>query len=141
MLEWHDIVFRFGAATLIGALMGVYLELRGKPTGLRMLGLVALASAVAVLAVAQHSEADISRVIQGVIAGVGFLGAGVILHLGRDVGAVHGLSTAATIWFTASLGVLCGLAAGASWLSRSSLPPILLIASRAIEKWAGLPDR
>jgi putative Mg2+ transporter-C (MgtC) family protein len=91
--------------------MGVYLELRGKPTGLRMLGLVALASAVAVLAVAQHSEADRSRVIQGVIAGVGFLGAGVILHLGRDVGAVHGLSTAATIWFTASLGVLCGLAA------------------------------
>jgi putative Mg2+ transporter-C (MgtC) family protein len=97
MPEWHDIVFRFGAATLIGALMGVYLELRGKPTGLRMLGLVALASAVAVLAVAQHSEADISRVIQGVIAGVGFLGAGVILHLGRDVGAVHGLSTAASV--------------------------------------------
>jgi putative Mg2+ transporter-C (MgtC) family protein len=60
MPEWHDIVFRFGAATLIGALMGVYLELRGKPTGLRMLGLVALASAVAVLAVAQHSEADIA---------------------------------------------------------------------------------
>jgi hypothetical protein len=66
--------------------MGVYLELRGKPSGLRMLGLVALASAVAVLAVAQHSEADISRVIQGVIAGVGFLGAGVILHLGRRRG-------------------------------------------------------
>jgi putative Mg2+ transporter-C (MgtC) family protein len=141
MPEWHDIVFRFGAATLIGALMGVYLELRGKPTGLRMLGLVALASAVAVLAVAQHSEADISRVIQGVIAGVGFLGAGVILHLGRDVGAVHGLSTAATIWFTASLGVLCGLAAWRLLAVRSSLPPILLIASRAIEKWAGLPDR
>jgi len=141
MLEWHDIVFRFGAATLIGALMGVYLELRGKPTGLRMLGLVALASAVAVLAVAQHSEADISRVIQGVIAGVGFLGAGVILHLGRDVGAVHGLSTAATIWFTASLGVLCGLAAWRLLAVALVFTAILLIASRAIEKWAGLPDR
>ena len=141
MPEWHDIVFRFGAATLIGALMGVYLELRGKPTGLRMLGLVALASAVAVLAVAQHSEADISRVIQGVIAGVGFLGAGVILHLGRDVGAVHGLSTAATIWFTASLGVLCGLAAWRLLAVALVFTAILLIASRAIEKWAGLPDR
>ena len=135
MPEWHDIVFRFGA------LMGVYLELRGKPTGLRMLGLVALASAVAVLAVAQHSEADISRVIQGVIAGVGFLGAGVILHLGRDVGAVHGLSTAATIWFTASLGVLCGLAAWRLLAVALVFTAILLIASRAIEKWAGLPDR
>ncbi len=141
MPEWYDIVFRFGAATLIGALMGVYLELRGKPTGLRMLGLVALASAVAVLAVAQHSAADTSRVIQGVITGVGFLGAGVILHLGRDVGAVHGLSTAATIWFTASLGVLCGLAAWRLLAVALVFTAILLIASRAIEKWAGLPDR
>jgi putative Mg2+ transporter-C (MgtC) family protein len=141
MLEWHEIVFRFGAATLIGALMGVYLELRGKPTGLRMLGLVALASAVAVLSVAQDSAADISRVIQGVITGVGFLGAGVILHLGRDVGAVHGLSTAATIWFTASLGVLCGLAAWRLLAVALVFTAILLIASRAIEKWAGLPDR
>jgi putative Mg2+ transporter-C (MgtC) family protein len=140
MLEWHDIVFRFGAATLIGALMGLYLELRGKPTGLRMLGLVALASAVAV-AVAQHSEADTSRVIQGVITGVGFLGAGVILHLGRDVGAVHGLSTAATIWFTACLGVLCGLAAWRLLAVALVFTVILLIASRVIEKWAGLPDR
>ena len=141
MPEWYDIVFRFGAATLIGALMGLYLELRGKPTGLRMLGLVALASAVAVLAVAQHSAADTSRVIQGVITGVGFLGAGVILHLGRDVGAVHGLSTAATIWFTASLGVLCGLAAWRLLAVALVFTAILLIASRAIEKWAGLPDR
>ena len=141
MPEWHDIVFRFGAATLIGALMGVYLELRGKPTGLRMLGLVALASAVVVLAVAQDSEADVSRVIQGVITGVGFLGAGVILHLGRDVGAVHGLSTAATIWFTASLGVLCGLAAWRLLAVALVFTAILLIASRAIEKWAALPDR
>ena len=141
MPEWYDIVFRFGAATLIGASMGVYLELRGKPTGLRMLGLVALASAVVVLAVAQDSEADTSRVIQGVITGVGFLGAGVILHLGRDVGAVHGLSTAATIWFTASLGVLCGLAAWRLLAVALVFTAILLIASRAIEKWAGLPDR
>ena len=141
MPEWHDIVFRLGAATLIGASMGVYLELRGKPTGLRMLGLVALASAVVVLAVAQDSEADTSRVIQGVITGVGFLGAGVILHLGRDVGAVHGLSTAATIWFTASLGVLCGLAAWRLLAVALVFTAILLIASRAIEKWAGLPDR
>ena len=77
---------------------------------MRTLGLVSLGSALAVFAVAQNPEADVSRVIQGVITGVGFLGAGVILHLGRD-GQIVQVSTAATIWITASLGILCGLAA------------------------------
>jgi hypothetical protein len=56
------------------------------------------------------TDADASRVIQGVITGVRFLGTGVILHRGTGDQMVHGLSTAATIWITASLGVLCGLA-------------------------------
>ncbi|MGB9409617.1 MAG: MgtC/SapB family protein, partial [Pseudolabrys sp.] len=114
MLDWPDIIYRFGAAMLIGSSIGIYLELHQKPTGMRTLGLVSLASAVAVLAVAavsKNPDADASRVIQGVMAGVGFLGAGVIVHLGRGGQVVHGLSTAATIWITASLGVLCGLAA------------------------------
>jgi putative Mg2+ transporter-C (MgtC) family protein len=103
--------FRLGAATLTGAVIGIYLELQQKPTGMRTLGLVALASAAAVLAVAKDPDADASRVIQGVITGVGFLGAGVILQRATGRQVVHGLSTAATIWITASLGVLCGLAA------------------------------
>src|SRR5215470_2623054 len=76
MLSWLDITFRLGAATVIGSLIGIYLELHQKPTGMRTLGLVALASAVAVLAVAKDPDADASRVIQGVITGIGFLGAG-----------------------------------------------------------------
>src|SRR5262249_2104835 len=114
MLEWLDIIFRLGSAMLIGSSVGIYLELHQKPTGMRTLGLVSLASAVAVVAVfavAKNPDADASRVIQGVMTGVGFLGAGVIVHLGRKGQVVHGLSTAATIWITASLGVLCGLAA------------------------------
>jgi putative Mg2+ transporter-C (MgtC) family protein len=67
MLSWLDITFRLGAATVIGSLIGIYLELHQKPTGMRTLGLVALASAVAVLAVAKDPDADASRVIQGVI--------------------------------------------------------------------------
>jgi putative Mg2+ transporter-C (MgtC) family protein len=66
MSDWLDIIFRFGAAALTSALIGAYLELQQKPTGMRTLGLVALASAVAVLAVAQNPDADASRVIQGV---------------------------------------------------------------------------
>jgi MgtC family len=86
--------------------MGIHLQRHQKPTGMRTLGLVALASAVAVLAVAKDPDADASRVIQGVVTGVGFLGAGVIVHRGRSGEMVHGLATAATIWITASLGVL-----------------------------------
>jgi putative Mg2+ transporter-C (MgtC) family protein len=140
MPEWLDIVCRFGAATLIGALMGVYLELRGKPTGVRMLGLVALASAVAVAA-AEDDDGGASRAIQGVITGVGFIGAGVILHVGRDGEAVHGLSTAATIWFTASLGALCVVAEWHLLAIALVFTALLLIAGRVIEKSAGLPDR
>ena len=134
MLSWLDITFRLGAATVIGSLIGIYLELHQKPTGMRTLGLVALASAVAVLAVAKDPDADASRVIQGVITGIGFLGAGVILHRGAGQ-MVHGLSTAATIWITASLGVLCGLAAWPLLAVALVLTVFLLIAGAVIEKW------
>jgi putative Mg2+ transporter-C (MgtC) family protein len=97
MLGWLDIILRLGAAILVGSVIGLNRELHHKPTGMRTLGLVALGSALAVLAVAQDPQADVSRVIQGVITGVGFLGAGVILH--RPTGSkVHGLTTAAIIW-------------------------------------------
>jgi putative Mg2+ transporter-C (MgtC) family protein len=102
---------------------------------MRTLGLVALASAVAVLAVAKDPDADASRVIQGVITGVGFLGAGVILHRGTGRQVVHGLSTAATIWITASLGVLCGLAAWPIWIVAVVLTVFLLFAGSMVEKW------
>jgi putative Mg2+ transporter-C (MgtC) family protein len=106
---------------------------------MRTLGLVSLASAVAVLAVAKDSAADASRVIQGVMTGVGFLGAGVIVHLGRDGQIVHGLSTAATIWLTASLGVLCGLAAWPLLAVAFVLTIFLLVAGGAIENWLQRP--
>jgi putative Mg2+ transporter-C (MgtC) family protein len=136
MLEWLDIIFRLGAAMLIGSSIGIYLELHQKPTGMRTLGLVSLASAVAVaVANAKNPDTDASRVIQGVITGVGFLGAGVIVHLGRGGQVVHGLSTAATIWITASLGVLCGLAAWPLLAVAFFLTVFLLVAGGAIENW------
>jgi putative Mg2+ transporter-C (MgtC) family protein len=99
------------------------------------LGLVALASAVAVLSVAKDPDADASRVIQGVITGVGFLGAGVILHRGVSGHVVHGLSTAATIWITSSLGVLCGLAAWPILTVSVALTVLLLVTGGMVEKW------
>ena len=110
MIGWLDIFVRLGAATAIGGAIGLNRELHHKPTGVRTLGLVGLGSALAMLAVADDPQADVSRVIQGVITGIGFLGAGVILHRPTG-GKVHGLTTAATIWVTACLGILCGIAA------------------------------
>jgi putative Mg2+ transporter-C (MgtC) family protein len=110
-----EIILRLGGATLIGAAIGLNRDLRGKPIGVRTLGLVGLASAIAVVAVAPGGGpgADVSaasRVMQGVLTGIGFLGAGVIVH--RDVDkAVHGLTSAACAWTTACFGLVCGLAA------------------------------
>jgi putative Mg2+ transporter-C (MgtC) family protein len=134
MLGWLDIILRLGAAMLIGSMIGLDREMHHKSTGMRTLGLVALGSALAVLAMANDPKADASRVIQGVITGVGFLGAGVILHGPTGV-QVQGLTTAAAIWITASLGVLCGLAAWRILAVGLVLTFFLLIAVGAVERW------
>jgi putative Mg2+ transporter-C (MgtC) family protein len=111
-MDLAEVILRLGGATLIGAAIGLNRDLRGKPIGVRTLGLVGLASAMAVLAVAPAGSDfnPVSRVIQGVLTGIGFLGAGVIVR--RDVGkSIHGLTTAACAWTTACIGLVCGLAA------------------------------
>ena len=135
MIDWSEIVLRLCAAILIGGAMGLNRELHHKSTGVRTLGLVALGSALAVLAVAQDPQAEVSRVIQGVITGVGFIGAGVILHRPMGGKRVHGLTTAATIWVTAATGVLCGLAAWRILIVAVPLVFLLLVFGGRFEKW------
>lgn len=117
-LEWTDILLRLGAATAGGMALGVNRDIRNKPIGTRTLGLVALGAAIVAVAaiqfpgMAENSDAAsrvIQGVIQGVMAGISFIGAGVIL---RDVNdkSVEGLTTAATVWVSAALGIACGLA-------------------------------
>ena len=97
-------------AVLIGAAVGLNRELRDKPAGLRTHALVGLGSALAVLSVESGNGIGdpASRIAQGVITGIGFLGGGVILRH-RDRGRVQGLTTAATIWVTALFGIACGV--------------------------------
>ena len=133
-MDWLDIIVRLGAAILIGGVIGLDRNLHHKPTGVRTLGLVAVGAALAVLAVAHDGQADVSRVVQGVITGVGFIGAGVILHQATD-GKVHGLTTAASIWVTAALGVLCGLAAWKLLVVAVAGVLLLQLAGGSIEKW------
>jgi putative Mg2+ transporter-C (MgtC) family protein len=103
------VAFRLCLAGLLGALLGYERESRGKAAGLRTHMLVSIGAALLVIGpiVSGVDDSALSRVIQGLIAGIGFLGAGAIVK-GHGEGQVHGLTTAATIWFTAAIGVTVG---------------------------------
>jgi putative Mg2+ transporter-C (MgtC) family protein len=110
------IIFRLSLALLVGAIIGLDRQLRHKPAGLRTHMLVSFGSALFVLVPLQMSMAKpdydpISRVIQGVAAGVGFLGGGEILRSpNKESGQeeIHGLTSAAAIWVSAALGITAG---------------------------------
>jgi putative Mg2+ transporter-C (MgtC) family protein len=104
------VLIRLTAAALLGAVIGFERERAGKAAGLRTHILVALGTCVFVLSCAGYgmSSDGLSRVIQGIVTGIGFLGAGSILKINeqRDI---QGLTTAAGIWITAAIGVAVGL--------------------------------
>ncbi len=105
-----QIVLRLTLAALLGGLLGFEREQKGKAAGVRTHMLVSIGAALFVM-IPQHAglqEAELSRVMQGVIAGIGFLGAGTILK-GDDEDKVKGLTTAAGIWLTAAIGIAAGL--------------------------------
>jgi len=104
------ILLRLTLAALLGGLLGIEREQKGKAAGVRTHMLVAMGSALFVLLSQQAGmpTSDLSRVVQGVIAGIGFLGAGTILK-SNDEEKVKGLTTAAGIWLTAAIGVAAGM--------------------------------
>ena len=104
------IVLRLLIAAALGGVLGYERERQGKAAGVRTHMLVALGAALFVLVPQQAgvSGADMTRVIQGVVAGIGFLGAGSIIK-GNDEDNVKGLTTAAGIWLTAAIGIACGI--------------------------------
>ncbi len=105
------IAVRLLLAAVLGFFLGFEREQQGKAAGVRTHMLVAIGSALFVLIPQQTGivPADMSRVIQGLVAGVGFLCAGTILKQGRDESHVQGLTTAAGLWMTAAIGMACGL--------------------------------
>ena len=115
MNEWwagHELelwaLLRVCIAVVVGAVIGIERELAEKPAGLRTHMLVAVGSAFFVLACQLERSIDLGRVIQGVAAGIGFIGGGAILKLGEEK-KIKGMTTAAGIWLTASVGVAAGL--------------------------------
>lgn len=110
MEEALDLTLRLGCATLFGAVLGLNRGLRQKPAGMRTHALVALGAAFAAWMAIRMGGGDataVSRVMQGAITGIGFIGAGVIMHY-EEEGRVAGLTTAASVWMATILGLGCG---------------------------------
>ena len=108
--EATRVTVRLLTAVVLGGLLGYEREHKGASAGLRTHMLVALGAAL-FLVVPQMAGAtieDLSRVLQGVVAGIGFLGAGAIIKLSEDR-EVKGLTTAASIWLTAAIGAAAGM--------------------------------
>ena len=107
MLEEYDLVLRIIIAAILGAAIGYEREIRGKTAGLRTHTLVCMGSAlITVVGIYGFSGiGDSSRLAAGIITGIGFLGAGAIIASGREV---HGITTAASIWIVAAMGIAVG---------------------------------
>jgi putative Mg2+ transporter-C (MgtC) family protein len=136
--DTSELVLRLLAATAFGAGIGIDREVRGKPAGMRTHALVSLGAALVILVTVrvapesyEHIDA-LSRVIQGIIAGVGFLGGGAIL---KSPESVHGLTTAASIWFVAALGAACGAGQWVAALVALVFALLILIAGQIVEKF------
>ncbi|MBK1717030.1 MgtC/SapB family protein [Thiocystis violacea] len=136
--EAARISVRLLIAALLGGLLGYEREQQGKSAGVRTHMLVAIGAALFVLIPHQAgvSEVELSRVIQGVIAGVGFLGAGTIIK-GGDEEHVRGLTTAAGIWLTAAIGVAAGLGRESSAILCTLLALLILSLVPRVERWLG----
>jgi putative Mg2+ transporter-C (MgtC) family protein len=132
-----QMLIRMIAAVLLGFVVGIQREKVGKPAGARTHMLVCLGTAVVVLACAgmgMQYDAQ-SRVIQGIVTGIGFIGAGSILKLDKER-EIQGLTTAAGLWMTAAIGIACGAGTIGIALIASVLTLGVLALAGVIEKAA-----
>ena len=121
------VIVRLTFAATLGAVVGIQRERAGKPAGVRTHMLVAMGSTLFVIAALDFgmTTSDMSRVIQGVAAGIGFIGGGAILKM-REEREIEGITTAAGIWLTAAVGVAIGLGRWGSALIGIVLALIIL---------------
>ncbi len=129
---WEVAILRLLAAFVAGALLGMERERRERPAGLRTHALVSLTACLAMLvaSVLGGDPAVPARVVAGILTGIGFLGAGTILRHGS---MVRGLTTAATIWAAAALGVALGIGWYLGSLVMLILAVLTLTVMRGIE--------
>jgi putative Mg2+ transporter-C (MgtC) family protein len=141
--EWLKIATNLLVATLAGGLIGLERTYHGRPAGFRTHTLVCVASSLLMLITMYHARLfagappdsvriDPTRMAQGVMTGIGFLGAGVIVREGLTV---RGLTTAASIWITAAIGILAGIGFYSAVLMGSVVTIGILTVFRKAENW------
>jgi putative Mg2+ transporter-C (MgtC) family protein len=138
LLDWPEITLRLGIAALAGSLIGLNRDLHGKPIGLKTLGLVGLATAMVVMVADPSGDTTrisdaASRTMQGILTGIGFLGAGVIVR--AEHFRVRGLTSAACTCFSACVGIACGAGQWRIVAIALAIALILLTAGRRFERW------
>jgi putative Mg2+ transporter-C (MgtC) family protein len=133
---WVRLAVRLVLAAVLGGALGWQREWTGKAAGLRTHMLVAMGAALFVTAAQQAGIGTdhLSRVIQGIVTGIGFVGGGVILKLSEQR-QIKGLTTATAIWLSAAVGVAAGLGRGVAAILGTVLALLVLSALVRLEKW------
>jgi putative Mg2+ transporter-C (MgtC) family protein len=129
-----ELGIKFLVAVVCGGAIGLERELSGKPAGLRTNILICLGSMLFTamsMEVARRFGGDASRITAQIVSGIGFLGAGAILH--RTEGGVKGMTTAALIWLMAAIGVLIGAGYPIISLAFTLVTVVLILALRPLE--------
>src|SRR5512145_1940754 len=137
--EYFEIVFRIIAALVAGGLIGLERSHRGRPAGFRTHALVCLASSLLMLVTVYESHwfprdsaarvmVDPTRMAQGIMTGIGFVGAGAIIKEGFTV---RGLTTAASIWITAAIGILTGI----GFYFAALIGTVLVLGTLSLFRW------
>jgi putative Mg2+ transporter-C (MgtC) family protein len=136
MVDLMDMLGRLGMAVLVGGLVGMERRIHGRWADLRTYVFVSVAAAIFVI-IGEYAlpgdHPDVSRIIQGIATGVGFLGAGTILKLSDQV-EIKGITTASSIWLAAALGTASGLRLYLLALVGAVLSLLVLIGLRPVEK-------
>ena len=133
-----EIIAKLAAGRIAGGIIGLNRDLHGKPAGIRVHALVSLGAAIIILATQESGlPANISPVIQGIVGGIGFLGAGIIMRQEAPGSGMrlHNLTTAATIWVSAALGIACGLGVWRLAGLASVAIMLVLVAGFKLDRW------
>lgn len=148
-LAWYELALRLGVAALLGAVLGIEREARGRDAGIRTHMLLALGSALFAAAsvggfddfianrASTNVAVDVTRIAAYVAPGVGFIGAGVIVKQLRDDGQpwIRGLTTATSLWCAAAVGVASGIGFWAGAALATGMALLALAAVRPISNW------
>ena len=140
-LHWAEVLLRIVLAGALGGAIGAEREIREREAGLRTHMLVSLGTALFVVGAAETGmqTESLTRILQGIATGIGFLGGGAILKM-TDQREVHGLTTAAGIWMTAAASAIAGLGQITVAVLGTVLGLLVLTVFRRLETRFGLHD-